>query len=151
MSSPEYDVIVVGGGHAGIEAAAAACRLQCRVLLATHKLAQIGALSCNPAIGGVGKGQLVKEVDALGGLMGELADAACLQYRRLNRSRGAAVQSTRMQVDMDEYPRLVQARLRALPGLDLAEDEVVDVLREHGRAAGVGRARGRGGGGKNTG
>lgn len=141
MSAPEYDVIVVGGGHAGIEAAAAACRLQCRVLLVTHKLAQIGALSCNPAIGGVGKGQLVKEVDALGGLMGELADAACLQYRRLNRSRGAAVQSTRMQVDMDEYPRLVQARLRTLPGLDLAEDEAVDVLRENGRVAGVRLAR----------
>lgn len=141
MTVPEYDVIVVGGGHAGIEAAAAACRLQCRVLLVTLKLEQIGTLSCNPAIGGVGKGQLVKEVDALGGLMGELADAACLQYRRLNRSRGAAVQSTRMQVDMDEYPRLAQARLRALPGLDLAADEAVDILRENGRAAGVRLAR----------
>ncbi|MEW6516972.1 MAG: tRNA uridine-5-carboxymethylaminomethyl(34) synthesis enzyme MnmG [candidate division FCPU426 bacterium] len=141
MNAPEYDIIVVGGGHAGIEAAAAASRMQCRVLLVTLKLDQIGALSCNPAIGGVGKGQLVKEIDALGGLMGELADAACLQYRRLNRSRGAAVQSTRMQVDLEEYPRLAQARLRALPGLDLAEDEAVDLLAEQGRVAGVRLAR----------
>ncbi|MBN1595373.1 FAD-dependent oxidoreductase, partial [candidate division FCPU426 bacterium] len=124
----DVDIIVVGGGHAGIEAAAAAARLQCRTLLVTQRIDRIGELSCNPAVGGIGKGQLVKEVDALGGLMGELADSACIQFRRLNTTRGAAVQSSRMQVDMSVYQRSAQARLAALELLDLAEDEVVGLL-----------------------
>lgn len=132
-----YDIIVVGGGHAGIEAAAAAARLNCRVLLVTHKLDTIGELSCNPAIGGVGKGQLVKEIDALGGLMGEVADAACIQYRRLNTTRGAAVQSTRMQVDMDRYRQQAQDRLRALANLDFLEAEVESLLSDQDAVQGV--------------
>ncbi len=127
-----FDVIVVGGGHAGIEAAAAAARLGAAVLLVTQALPKIGAMSCNPAVGGVGKGQLVKEIDALGGLMGELADQACIQYLRLNSARGAAVQSTRMQVDMDVYCQKAQARLARLPlsvrvlvGVQVALDVVV--------------------------
>ncbi|MCK5242496.1 tRNA uridine-5-carboxymethylaminomethyl(34) synthesis enzyme MnmG [bacterium] len=132
-----YDVIVVGGGHAGIEAASASARLDCQVLLVTQQMDKIGELSCNPAIGGVGKGQLVKEVDALGGLMGELADAACIQYRRLNATRGAAVQSTRMQVDMTAYAKAAQARLRTTPNLEIIEDEVFEVLGDEQGVQGV--------------
>jgi tRNA uridine 5-carboxymethylaminomethyl modification enzyme len=120
-----YEVIVVGGGHAGIEAAAAAARLGCHTLLITQKIAALGALSCNPSIGGIGKAQLVKEIDALGGCMGRLADMACIQYRQLNRSRGAAVRSSRYQVDMDLYPRAVRALLATFPTLEIMEDEVV--------------------------
>jgi tRNA uridine 5-carboxymethylaminomethyl modification enzyme len=137
----EVGVVVVGGGHAGIEAAAAAARLGCRTLLVTFALDRIGALSCNPAVGGVGKGQLVREVDALGGLMGELADAACIQHRQLNAARGAAVRSTRMQVDLERYAAAAQARLRALPGLELLADEAVDLVLEGGAARGVVLAR----------
>jgi len=136
-----YDILVVGGGHAGVEAAAAGARLGCRTLLVTFALDRIGALSCNPAIGGLGKGQLVKEIDALGGLMGELADEACIQYRQLNATRGAAVRSTRMQVDMDRYRLAAQARLRALPDLDWLADEVTDLLVERGTVRGVRLAR----------
>jgi tRNA uridine 5-carboxymethylaminomethyl modification enzyme len=139
----KYDVIVVGGGHAGIEAAAAAARLNCHVLLITQCTDKIGELSCNPAIGGVGKGQLVKEVDALGGLMGELADATCIQYRRLNSARGAAVQSTRMQVDMRAYAQAAQARMKAIANLEIAEDEVWEVLGDQQGVQGVVLAQGR--------
>lgn len=141
MHKTDYDIVVVGGGHAGVEAAAAAARMGCRTLLAIFAEEHIGALSCNPAIGGLGKGQLVKEVDALGGLMGELADAACIQYRQLNTTRGAAVRSTRMQVDMDRYRLAVQARLRAIAGLELLADEAVDVIAESGVLRGVRLAR----------
>ncbi len=131
------DVVVVGAGHAGLEAAAAAATMGCATLLITQSLAHIGTLSCNPAIGGVGKGQLVKEVDALGGVMGLLADKACIHYRQLNQSRGAAVRSTRMQVDMAVYQQEAQAYLRALPNLAIMEDEVVDVYLEERKVKAV--------------
>lgn len=133
----EVDVLVVGGGHAGIEAASAAARMGCRTLLVTHALDKIGELSCNPAVGGIGKGQLVKEVDALGGLMGELADAAAIQFRLLNTTRGWAVRSSRMQVDRERYPRLAQARLAATVNLTCLGDEVEDLSVTHGVVTGV--------------
>ncbi len=136
-----YDLIVVGGGHAGIEAAAAGARMGCTTLLVSLP-GGVGQLSCNPAVGGVGKGQLVKEIDALGGLMGELADAACIQFRRLNTTRGAAVQSSRMQVDLDVYPAAASARLKNLSGLDLLEDEMVDLQIRGDRVAGIRLAQG---------
>jgi tRNA uridine 5-carboxymethylaminomethyl modification enzyme len=142
MPGRDFDVIVIGGGHAGVEAAAAAARLGCATLLVTLTPDGFGQLSCNPAVGGVGKGQLVREIDALGGWMGELADGACLQYRCLNTTRGAAVQSTRMQVDLEVYPALAAARLRALPGLTLAVGEVVALVLRGGRVAGVRLAAG---------
>jgi len=132
-----YDVIIIGGGHAGIEASAAAARIGCRVLLITHSLEKIGELSCNPAIGGIGKGQLVKEVDALGGLMGRIADAACIQFRRLNTNRGAAVQSSRMQVDMDVYRLAAQQELHRISGLEILAKEVVRINVEKGKTTGV--------------
>ena len=142
MSGYDFDLVVIGGGHAGVEAAAAGARLGCATLLVTLTPDGLGQLSCNPAVGGVGKGQLVKEIDALGGWMGELADAACLQYRCLNTTRGAAVQSTRMQVDLEVYPARVAARLRSLNQLTLAVDEALELIVRASRVAGVRLARG---------
>ncbi len=134
---PTYDVIVVGAGHAGCEAAAAAARLGRRAALVTLRLDHIARLSCNPAIGGLAKGHLVRELDALGGLMGRVADASSIQFRRLNTRKGLAVQSSRAQVDIDVYPAKMRELLDGIELLDLVEGEVSAVSVHNGRVTGV--------------
>jgi tRNA uridine 5-carboxymethylaminomethyl modification enzyme len=132
-----YKVIVVGGGHAGAEAALAAARMGRRTLLITHSIETLGQMSCNPAIGGIGKGHLVREVDALGGLMARGADRAGIHFRILNASKGPAVRATRAQADRARYKAAVRAALENQPGLDLFQQEVADLLVENGRVGGV--------------
>jgi tRNA uridine 5-carboxymethylaminomethyl modification enzyme len=132
-----WDVIVIGGGHAGCEAAAASARFGARTLLLTHRIETLGEMSCNPAIGGLGKGHLVREIDALDGVMGRLADAAGIQFRMLNRSRGAAVRGPRAQIDRKLYREAMQAELAGTPGLEIRAEAVEDLVVEAGRVTGV--------------
>ncbi|HWT29609.1 MAG TPA: FAD-dependent oxidoreductase, partial [Propylenella sp.] len=137
------DVIVVGGGHAGAEAAAAAARFGAGTILVTHRFATIGEMSCNPAIGGLGKGHLVREIDALDGLMGRVADRAGIQFRVLNRRKGPAVRGPRAQADRALYRAAMQDAITAQRGLTIMEGEVADLLISEVRAAGVRLADGR--------
>src|SRR5436190_8415860 len=130
-----FEILVIGGGHAGLEAAHAAARMGRRTALLTGSLAAIGRMSCNPAIGGLAKGQLVREIDALGGLMGQLADAAGIQFRILNRSRGPAVWGPRAQCDRALYARLARERLGRTGGLTILSGMAESFLVERGRVA----------------
>ena len=132
-----FDVIVIGAGHAGIEAALACARLGVKTLMLTLDINSIGKMSCNPAIGGVGKGQLVKEIDALGGSMGKAADACAIQFRMLNSSKGAAVQSSRAQIDMHKYSRYMQKLLSAQKNLIIKEVEVKKLIVKDNKVLGV--------------
>src|SRR5438445_6117020 len=132
----QYDVIVVGGGHAGCEAAAAAARLGAKTALVTHRFATIGAMSCNPAIGGLGKGHLVREIDALDGLMGRMADLGGIQFRVLNRRKGPAVRGPRAQADRRLYARAMQQAITGIPKITAiqaeADDPIIRCIRNAG-------------------
>jgi tRNA uridine 5-carboxymethylaminomethyl modification enzyme len=133
----DYDVIVIGGGHAGSEAAATAARAGARCLLVTNRIDTIGVMSCNPAIGGLGKGHLVREIDAMDGIMGVAADYAGIQFRLLNRRKGPAVRGPRTQADRKLYREKIQALLNAQSGLDILEGEAWDLIHSDGRVTGV--------------
>jgi tRNA uridine 5-carboxymethylaminomethyl modification enzyme len=137
MMQTQFDVVVIGGGHAGCEAAAAAARMGAQTGLVTHRFATIGAMSCNPAIGGLGKGHLVREIDALDGLMGQVADKGGIQFRVLNRRKGPAVRGPRAQADRKLYAAAMQAAIRAIPNLEVIEAEADDLVIENGRVCGV--------------
>ena len=141
--SSKFDVIVIGGGHAGCEAAAAAARLGARTALVTHRFSTIGAMSCNPAIGGLGKGHLVREIDALDGLMGRVADQGGIQFRVLNRRKGPAVRGPRAQADRKLYAAAMQAAIRETANLEVVEGEADDLMQTGGRVSGVRMADGR--------
>jgi tRNA uridine 5-carboxymethylaminomethyl modification enzyme len=138
-----FDVIVIGGGHAGCEAAAAAARMGAVTALVTHRFATIGAMSCNPAIGGLGKGHLVREIDALDGLMGRVADAGGIQFRVLNRRKGPAVRGPRAQADRKLYAAAMQAAIRDIDRLSVIEGEADELIMRHGRVTGLRLADGR--------
>ncbi len=144
LSRPQsFDVIVIGGGHAGCEAASAAARMGARTALVTHRFATIGAMSCNPAIGGLGKGHLVREVDALDGLMGRVADAGGIQFRMLNRRKGPAVRGPRAQADRKLYAAAMQAAIRETANLSVIEGEADELIVSDGRVTGLRLADGR--------
>jgi tRNA uridine 5-carboxymethylaminomethyl modification enzyme len=142
-SQETFDVIVIGGGHAGCEAAGAAARMGARTAMVTHRFATIGAMSCNPAIGGLGKGHLVREVDALDGLMGQVADAAGIQFRMLNRRKGPAVRGPRAQADRKLYAATMQKTITETANLRVIEAEADDLIVSNGRVTGVRLADGR--------
>src|SRR6188474_3222077 len=133
----EFDVIVIGGGHAGTEAALAAARVGCKTLLLTHSLESLGQMSCNPSIGGIGKGHLVREIDALGGAMAEAADEAGIHFRILNGSKGPAVRATRAQADRVLYKAAIRRRLENQPNLTLFQQAVDDLMVEGDRVVGA--------------
>src|SRR5512143_194474 len=133
----QYDVIVIGGGHAGTEAALVSARTGARTLLLTHNIETLGAMSCNPAIGGIGKGHLVKEIDALGGVMAWGADRAGIQWRTLNASKGPAVRATRCQADRALYKSAIRRRLETQPNLSIFQQAVDDLTLEGSRVTGV--------------
>src|SRR5688572_18966497 len=137
MQTPEFDVIVIGGGHAGTEAALAAARAGCKTLLLTHSIETLGQMSCNPSIGGIGKGHLVKEIDALGGAMAIATDDAGIQFCTLNASKGPAVQATRAQADRVLYRQAIRRRLENEPNLNLFQQAVDDIEVLGDRAVGV--------------
>ena len=138
-----FDVVVIGGGHAGCEAADAAARLGARTALVTHRFETIGAMSCNPAIGGIGKGHLVREVDALDGLMGRVADRAGIQFRLLNRRKGPAVRGPRTQADRRLYANAMQQAIRSRQGLTVIEGDAFDIAINDGGIEAVIMADGR--------
>jgi tRNA uridine 5-carboxymethylaminomethyl modification enzyme len=139
----DFDVIVIGGGHAGWEAAAAAARMGARTARVTHRFSTRGAMACNPAIGGLGKGHLVREIDALDGLMGRVADQGGIQFRVLNRRKGPAVRGPRAQADRKLYAEAMQAAIRAAANLEVVEGEADDLIMTDGRVSGVRMADGR--------
>src|SRR5262252_3765696 len=132
-----FDVIVIGGGHAGCEAAAAAARMGARTALVTHRATTVGAMSCNPAIGGLGKGHSVREIDALDGLMGRVADAGGIQFRVLNRRKGPAVRGPRAQADRKLYAAAMQAAVREIPNLSVIEGEADELIVSAERVRGI--------------
>jgi tRNA uridine 5-carboxymethylaminomethyl modification enzyme len=136
-SAESFDVIVVGGGHAGTEAALAAARMGCHTLLVTQSIESLGQMSCNPAVGGIGKGQLVREIDALGGAMARATDRAGIQFRTLNASKGPAVRATRVQADRQLYKRTIRSLIENQPNLSLFQQEVSDLKLEGDRVTGV--------------
>ena len=127
-----FDLIVIGGGHAGVEAASAAARMGVKTLLISHKKDTIGQMSCNPAIGGIGKSHLAKEVDALGGLMAKATDLSAIHYRVLNSTKCQAVRATRAQTDRQLYRKAIQYLLKAEQNLSILEDSVEDIIEENG-------------------